>query len=205
MGAPGARAAPGRPPPLSRSFLGLFRVQAARGVVELLQEPRPLLLAIGLDAAIGAGETVIAIEPVDDLECAVDRLELALLDAVDQFEDHALEPGDLQPGEFLRRGDPAPAQFVAQDLFGPLAADLFLGPDLVEAGARDERSENALGAGGRSGCRGRRRISVGHWSPAWFMRDERTGNRPPRSRDAGRQIPAMRERPMRSGAPLDLA
>src|SRR5271170_6761477 len=104
MGAPGARAAPRRPPPLSGSFLGLLRLEAARGVVELLQEPLPLLLAIGLDAAIGAGEAVIAIEPVDDLERAVDRLELALLDAVDQSKDHAVEPGDLQPGEFLRRG-----------------------------------------------------------------------------------------------------
>ena len=69
---------------------------------------------------------MIAVEPVDDLERAVDRLEVALLDAVDQFEDHAVEPGDLQPGEFLGRGDPAPAQFVAQDFFGSLAGDLLL-------------------------------------------------------------------------------
>jgi hypothetical protein len=48
---------------------------------------------------------VIPVEPIDDLDCAVDRLEIALLQAVDKFRDHALEPRDLQPGEFLGRGD----------------------------------------------------------------------------------------------------
>jgi hypothetical protein len=62
-------------------------------------------------------------ETADRADC---RLEVALSDAVSQFEDRAVEPGDLQPAEFLGRGDPAPAQFVAQDFFGSLPGDLFL-------------------------------------------------------------------------------
>ncbi len=145
------------------SFMRLVRLETCGDVVDLLHKPRALLFAVLLGIAVGAGEAMIAVEPVDNLERAVDRLEVALLHAVDQLEDHAVEPGNLQPGEFLGRGDPEPAQLVAQDFFGSLAGELLRGADLVEAGAADQRSENALGAGRRRGLWQWRWACVGHW------------------------------------------
>ena len=90
---------------------------------------------------------MIAVEPVDDLERAVDRLEIAALDPVEELEDHLLEPGDLEPGEFLGRRDPAAAQLLAQDALGSLPGQPFRRADLIDAGAGDERGEHPLGAG----------------------------------------------------------
>ncbi len=90
---------------------------------------------------------MIAVEPVDDLQRAVDRLEVAVLEPLEELEDHLLEPGDLQPGEVFGRRDPAVAQLLTQDALGSLPGQPFRRADFVDPGAGDEGSENPLGAG----------------------------------------------------------
>ena len=83
---------------------------------------------------------MIAVKPVDDFQRPVDRLEVAVLKALEELEEHLLEPGDLQPGEVFGRRDPAVAQLLTQDAFGSLPGQPFLRADFVDPGAGDEEA-----------------------------------------------------------------
>jgi hypothetical protein len=98
----------------------MFGLEAVGDLIDLLQEPGALFVAVLFREPARLRESVIAVEPVDDLQCPVDRLEVAALEPLEELEDHLLEAGDLQPGEVFSRRDPAVAQFLAQDGLGSL-------------------------------------------------------------------------------------
>ena len=63
--------------------------------VELVDEALALLVAIGLESWVCAVEAVIAVEPVEDLERPVDRLEFARLRALERLNAEGVETGEL--------------------------------------------------------------------------------------------------------------
>jgi hypothetical protein len=84
------------------------------------------------------------------------------LDPVDQLEDHAVKPGDLQPREVLPGATQRRRSSSRRILSVRLRGNLFAKPDFVEAGARDERTENPLGAGETCAFRWGRWVRIGH-------------------------------------------
>ena len=137
----------GRVAPVRRSFSRLFRLEPVCDLINFFEESSAFLLAILFRDALRVRESVIAVEPVDDLERTVDRLEVAVLKPVKELEEHLLEPGDLQPGEVFGRRDPTVAQLLPQDALGSFASQPFCCADFVDPRAGDERGENPLGAG----------------------------------------------------------
>jgi len=63
----------------------LLRLKPVRDLIDLPEEPRAILFVTLFGGALRLGESVIAVEPVDDLERAVDRIEVAVLKPVRSF------------------------------------------------------------------------------------------------------------------------
>ena len=122
--------------PAPRSFSQLFRLEPICDLIDFLQKSSAFLFAILLRDAVRLRESVIAVKPVDDFQRAVDRLEVAVLEPVEELEDHLLEPRDLQLGEVPGRRDPAVAQLLTEDALGSLPGQSFRRADFVDPGRR---------------------------------------------------------------------
>jgi hypothetical protein len=140
----------------------MLGLKAICDLIDFLQESDAILLAIRLWHPLRFGESMIAVKPVDDLQRAIDRLEVAALQPLEELQDHLLKPGDLKPGEVFSRGDPPVAQFLTQDALGSLRRQPLRRSDFVDAGACDEGSENPLGAGDPCAFRAVGGARVGH-------------------------------------------
>ncbi len=141
------RAEPDRIAPFRRSFSGVFGLEPIGDLIDLLQEPGALLFAILFSDVLRPGKSVIAVEPVDDLQCAVDCLEVAVLEPLEELEDHLLEPGDLEPGEVFGGRNPAVAQLLTQDVFRSLRVSRSAAPISPTPAPAMSEARNPLGAG----------------------------------------------------------